>query len=140
MFIRVITTLETLKTEAADITRKVKETDTVMAEVEAVSDQYRTLAAACSSIFFTLEEANSMMFLYQYSLQFFLEIFQSILFNNPLMKDKKDPVIRLGILIESLFQVVYNRVARGMLHDDRVTFATLLARIRLKGKRYKGKA
>lgn len=132
---KVITTLETLKTEAGEIMKKVKETDTVMAEVEAVSDQYRTLAAACSSIFFTLEEANSIMFLYQYSLQFFLEIFQSILFNNEAMKDKKDPTVRLNILTESLFQVVYNRVARGMLHDDRVTLATLIARIRLKGRR-----
>lgn len=32
-------------------------------------------------------------------------------------------------------QVVYNRVARGMLHDDRITFAVLFARIRLKGRK-----
>jgi dynein heavy chain 1 len=46
----------------------------------------------------------------------------------------KDPVVRLNIILESLFQVVFNRVARGMLHDDRVTFAVLFARIRLKGR------
>ncbi|MEQ2196220.1 Cytoplasmic dynein 1 heavy chain 1, partial [Xenoophorus captivus] len=36
----IITTLENLKKEAAEVTRKVEETDIVMAEVEAVSQQY----------------------------------------------------------------------------------------------------
>ena len=58
MFDRVITTLETLKTESAEITRKVKEPDQIMTEVEAVSEQYRMLSAACSSIYFTLESLH----------------------------------------------------------------------------------
>jgi dynein heavy chain 1 len=58
---KVITTLETLKTEAADITRKVQETDTIMTEVEAVSEQYRTLSVACSSIYFTLESLHMVL-------------------------------------------------------------------------------
>lgn len=52
---RIIATLEKLKEEAAEITRKVEETDVVMAEVEAVSEQYRPLSHYCSSIYFTLE-------------------------------------------------------------------------------------
>ena len=103
---RVITTLETLKTEAADITKKVKETDTIMMEVEAVSEQYRTLSAACSSIYFTLDDLNVIHFLYQYSLKFFLEIFQAVLYNNVALKDKRDPLVRLNILTECLFQVI----------------------------------
>lgn len=31
------------------------------------------------------------------------------------------------------FKVCYERVARGMLHNDRLTFALLLCRIHLKG-------
>lgn len=30
-------------------------------------------------------------------------------------------------------QVAFNRVARGMLHSDHITFAMLLAKINLKG-------
>lgn len=55
---RIIATLEKLKQEAADITRKVEETDAVMAEVEAVSDQYNALSHYCSSIYFTMEGLN----------------------------------------------------------------------------------
>ena len=40
----VITTLETLKKEAAEITSKVEETDKVIAEIETVSHQYMPLA------------------------------------------------------------------------------------------------
>lgn len=54
----IITTLENLKKEAAEVTRKVEETDIVMAEVEAVSQQYLSLSSACSSIYFTMESLN----------------------------------------------------------------------------------
>ena len=55
---RIIATLEKLKQEAAEITRKVEETDAIMAEVEAVSDQYNALSHYCSSIYFTMEGLN----------------------------------------------------------------------------------
>ena len=76
-----------------------------MMEVEVVSEQYRTLASSCSSIYFTLEGMNAVHFLYQYALKLFLEIFQSILYVNPKLNDIKEPAARLNILIESLFQV-----------------------------------
>jgi len=43
------------------VTRKVEETDIVMAEVEAVSQQYLSLASACSSIYFTMEALNQVI-------------------------------------------------------------------------------
>ena len=54
----IITHLEKLKKEAAEIARKVEETDVVMAEVERVSQQYVPVAQSCSSIYFTLEALN----------------------------------------------------------------------------------
>lgn len=54
----IITQLESLKKEAAEVQKKVEETDVVMAEVEQVSQQYLPLSSACSSIYFTLEGLN----------------------------------------------------------------------------------
>lgn len=54
----VISTLEKLKTEAAEISRKVEETDIIMKEVETVSQQYMPLSLSCSSIYFTMESIN----------------------------------------------------------------------------------
>ena len=61
----VINTLETLKTEAAEVGRKVDETDKVKADIENTSRQYLPLSTACSSIYFTIESLHQMHFLYQ---------------------------------------------------------------------------
>ncbi|CAG0913348.1 unnamed protein product [Notodromas monacha] len=135
----VIDTLEKLKKEAADISRKVDETDKVIAEIETVSQQYMPLAQACSSIYFTMESLHQMHFLYQYSLQFFMDIFHSVLSANDNLNGVKDCSSRLAIITKDLFQafaslqIAYHRVAKGMVHMDRVTFAILLSRIRLRG-------
>uniref|UniRef100_A0AAQ4PH56 Cytoplasmic dynein 1 heavy chain 1 n=1 Tax=Gasterosteus aculeatus aculeatus TaxID=481459 RepID=A0AAQ4PH56_GASAC len=129
----IITTLENLKKEAAEVTRKVEETDIVMAEVEAVSQQYLSLSSACSSIYFTMESLNQMHFLYQYSLHFFLDTYHTVLYENPNLKGITDHTQRLDVITKDLFQVVFNRTARGMLHHDHITFAMLLAKISIKG-------
>lgn len=129
----VISTLEKLKHEAADIFRKVEETDKVMAEVDAVSQQYMPLSHACSSIYFTLEGLNQIHFLYQYSLQFFLDIYSDVLVRNPNLEGATVPTVRLSIVTKNLFENVYRRVTRGMLHDDWIVFALLLCKIHLRG-------
>ncbi|XP_005182290.1 dynein heavy chain, cytoplasmic isoform X3 [Musca domestica] len=129
----VIATLETLKKEAYDINQKVDETDKVIAEIETVSQQYLPLSVACSNIYFTMDSLNQVHFLYQYSLKMFLDIFSTVLYNNKKLDGKTDNAERLGIITRDLFQVCYDRVARGMLHNDRLTFALLMCKIHLKG-------
>eukprot|EP00105_Crassostrea_gigas_P045649 XP_019929797.1 PREDICTED: cytoplasmic dynein 1 heavy chain 1 isoform X11 [Crassostrea gigas] len=128
----IISHLETLKKEASEVARKVEETDVIMAEVETTSQQYVSLATSCSSIYFSMEALQQVHFLYQYSLQLFLEIFHSVLQSNKLT-GVKEYAARLSIITNELFQETYNRVGRGMLYEDRVTFAIQLARIYLKG-------
>ncbi|ODM96402.1 Dynein heavy chain, cytoplasmic [Orchesella cincta] len=129
----VITTLENLKHEAAEISKKVEETDIVIREIDSVSQQYMPLAQACSSIYFTLENMHQMHFLYQYSLQFFLDMFNSVLYGNSKLVSVKDHTQRLDIITKDLFKVCSDRVTRGMLHIDRLPFAILLSRIFSKG-------
>uniref|UniRef100_A0A2P2HXP1 Dynein heavy chain, cytoplasmic n=1 Tax=Hirondellea gigas TaxID=1518452 RepID=A0A2P2HXP1_9CRUS len=129
----VISTLETLKKEASDISLKVQETDQTMHEIEMVSQQYMPLSNACSSIYFTLEALHQVHFLYQYSLHFILELFTDVLTNNPRLATQTDYSTRLSIITTDLYQLTFGRVARGMVHHDRLTFGILLARIHLKG-------
>lgn len=127
----IISHLEKLKKEAGEIARKVEETDVVMAEVETVSAQYVPLAQSCSSIYFTLESLNQIHFLYQYSLHFFFDIFNAVLDCNRL-NEVKEYDKRLRIITDNLFKITYERVARGMLHVDRIALSVLLSRIHLK--------
>ncbi|MCP9259196.1 Dynein heavy chain, cytoplasmic [Dirofilaria immitis] len=128
----VISTLEKLKNEAAEVGRKSAETDKIMAEVEAVSQHYSRLAQACSLIYLMLQQLNEVHFLYQYSLDFLLEIFMAVLVT-PELESVTDYDQRLKIIMSNLFQMVYRRVSLGMLHQDKILLALLLMRIVLKG-------
>ncbi|KAG8867814.1 hypothetical protein FRC20_004812 [Serendipita sp. 405] len=130
---KVINTLETLKREAAEITRKVEETDAVMREVEQVTAEYLPLAQACSSTFFVLEQLSTISHFYQFSLGFFLDIFNYVLHHNPNLKSVTDHLRRREILWNDLFLTVYKRTSRALLYRDHVVLAILLAQIKLRG-------
>ncbi|KAL0060799.1 dynein heavy chain [Marasmius tenuissimus] len=117
---KVIDTLETLKREAAEITRKVEETDIIMKEVEEVTVEYLTIAQACSAVFF-------------FSLRFFLDIFDYVLHHNPNLKTVTDYNQRRDILPNDLFLIVYKRASRALLHRDRVMLAVVLGQVKLRG-------
>ncbi|KAF9287595.1 hypothetical protein BGZ68_001583 [Mortierella alpina] len=130
---KVIGTLETLKREAADVTRKVEETEGVMQEVEQTTAIYTPLAHSCSSIFFVMEQLNRLHHFYQFSLDFFSDIFNYVLHENPNLNGIKDYDERLEILTRDLFKISYRRASRALLHDDHVTFAMLLTQIKIRG-------
>lgn len=125
--------MENLKKEASEISRKVAETDQIMKEVDTVINQYMSLSQACSSIYFTMDVLNQIHSLYQYSLQYFLEIFTTVLSQNSNLTNVKDPHQRLNIIAKDLFYLAYYRLARGMLHEDRIVLALLLIRIYVRG-------
>ncbi|KZT06248.1 dynein heavy chain [Laetiporus sulphureus 93-53] len=130
---KVIDTLETLKREAAEITHKVEETDLVMKEVEQVTAEYLPLAQACSAVFFILEQLNLVNHFYQFSLRFFLDIFDYVLHHNPNLENVADHNRRREILLNDLFLMVYKRTSRALLHRDHVMLAVLLAQVKLRG-------
>ncbi|KAI7869607.1 dynein heavy chain [Mucor mucedo] len=130
---KVIDTLETLKKEAAEITRKVDETNTVMQEVEQTTAIYTPLAHACSSIFFAMEQLNLVNHFYQFSLDFFYEIFEYVIHANPNLKGIVDPTERLEILSRDLFSAAYKRASRTLVHEDYTMYAVLLCQIRIRG-------
>ncbi|KAF9514869.1 hypothetical protein BS47DRAFT_1392131 [Hydnum rufescens UP504] len=129
---KVIDALETLKREAAEITRKVEETNPLI-RVDRVAAEYLSLAQACSSVFFVLEQLNIVNHFYQFSLRFFLDIFDYVLHHNPNLKTVSDYQHRLKILLNDLFITVYKRTSRALLHRDHIMLAVLLAQIKLRG-------
>lgn len=126
---KVIDTLETLKKEAAEVTTKVEETDAIMSEVDEVTNQYLPLSKACSSLFFALDQLNLINHFYQFSLRFFLDIFDFVLRRNPNLKGVTDTKERLDILTRDLILLVYERTSRALMHHDHLMLATLLAQI-----------
>ena len=123
----VIESLETLKKQANDISKKMAETEGVMAEVESITTQYGTIAQACSSVFSILEQLYHINHFYQFSLQYFVDIFNSVLHNNTNLKEETNHTARSKIILRDLFVNTYQRTALSLLQMDRITFAMLLA-------------
>ena len=48
------------------------------------------------------------------------------------LREVTDYSKRLNVIATGLFETCYRRVARGMLHQDRIVFSLLLSRIYLK--------
>lgn len=123
----VIETLETLKTEAAEISSKMSNTEGVMAEVEQITLEYDVIAKSCSAIFAVLEQLHYLNHFYQFSLQYFLDIFHSVLHNNPNLANETNHKARRDIIVKDLFITAFKRTALGLLQKDRITLAMLLA-------------
>ncbi|KAI8459260.1 dynein heavy chain, N-terminal region 1-domain-containing protein [Phakopsora pachyrhizi] len=130
---KVIDTLEVLKKEAAEVKTKVEETDIVMKEVDEVTAEYLPLAQASSSVFFVLEQLHVLNHFYQFSLRFFLDIFEFVLLHNPNLSKVDDPTKRLEILLNDLFIITFKRTSRALLHRDHLMLAMLLAQVKLRG-------
>ncbi|KAF2473666.1 uncharacterized protein BDR25DRAFT_256486 [Lindgomyces ingoldianus] len=122
---RVIETLETLKKEAAEISAKVAETGDVMKEVDNITKEYTVVARSCSAIFAVLEQLHHLNHFYQFSLQYFTQIFANVL-----RKIKNSGMtghaVRIDQILTELFVDTYRRTSLSLLQKDRVTLAMLL--------------
>ncbi|WEW60954.1 dynein heavy chain [Emydomyces testavorans] len=123
----VIETLETLKKEAAEISNKMTETEGVMTEVENITKQYNIIARSCSAVFAVLEQLHHLNHFYQFSLQYFVDIFNNVLHHNQRLAQEKDYSVRVSIILRDLFITTFQRTSLGLLQKDRITLAMLLA-------------
>ncbi|EDQ85850.1 uncharacterized protein MONBRDRAFT_11532 [Monosiga brevicollis MX1] len=124
---KVLTALETLKTQAAEVAEEVAKSDTEMQVIASVTKEYVPLAAKCSHIYFTLEQLHVVHFLYHYALQFFLDIFSVVLTQNAHLDGVDDSHQRLDIIVKDLFVETFRRVSPGLLHEHGMPFALTLA-------------
>lgn len=123
----VVETLETVKKEVGTITTKVAEADGVMAEVEQITAEYKVIAHSCSAIFSVLEQLRHVNHFYQFSLEFFTNIFESVLTEANLSGGSaKDHKTRVDSIVKSLFVTTFRRTSMTLLQKDRMTLAMLL--------------
>ncbi len=82
-----------------------------------------------SRIFFTLDSMSSINFLYQSSLQHFMEYIFAVLHSNEELNKvpKSNPDARLRIITKELFAYVYMKISQGLLLEHQPLFAVRLA-------------
>jgi dynein heavy chain 1 len=130
----VIKKMEFIKKEANEVQEKIDGSKAVQNEVDEVNEFYRNFATACSKMYFLLESLGSLHFLYQFSLNYFLEIFGATVKGNSLLDGVEDKGQRLSIMINDIFGKLYRNVIRGLLQNDKMVFAFRLGQVKLQGK------
>src|SRR5436190_24193504 len=103
-------------------------TEGFMTEVEEITLQYNIIARSCSAVFAVLEQLHYLNHFYRFSLQYFLDIFHSVLHGNRNLSSESNHNTRRDIIVKDLFVTTFKRTALGLLQQDRVTLAVLLAR------------
>ena len=139
---RVINSLETIKAEAAELNKEVAKTGHILDEVREVSGTYTALASAMAAVYFSLEGLSEVSFLYEYSLQFFLDILDNVLAQAAKLSadtgsaSSSEQVTkrRLRTLQITFYKEVSRRVLRGLRHDDKLMFLVRLAQIATRGQ------
>ena len=131
-----ISTLETIKKESIEIQNKVDATDETIHEIELVSDIYLPLSIVTSRSYFTLENMPSIHFLYQFSLEHYMDtVFELIRDNKELNAEpKSDPDTRLKMISDLIFIVVYKAFSPSLLYQDKILFVLILAQIKMEGR------
>ena len=124
---KVVETLETVKKEVGEITAKAVETEGVMAEVDQITSEYKVVAQSCSAIFAVLEQLRHINHFYQFSLQYFIDIFDDVLRLAKTSTTRTDYKARVTEIIKALFSTTFQRTSSTMLQKDRMTLALLLA-------------
>lgn len=110
-----------------------KKSDEIMSEVNTVTNGYKFIAEASSRIFFALESMSSLHYLYEYSLNFFMDTVLKLLDSDEkLMKvSKNEYELRKDTIYKLLFEKIFARVSNSLLSKDLIIFSLKLVQIKL---------
>lgn len=125
---RVVSGMEVLMKEGALVVDQIAKSSEIMAEVHQTISKFEGLSDSCRKLFILLGQMRSIHYLYEFSSKFFMETLKYVLENIENIPEESDD-LRMNRLSKNLFSEVSARVSRGLLADDKMVFAILLARI-----------
>ena len=105
-----------------------------MAELKSISDLYEPLALAVTQVYFALERLADVHFLYQYPIQYLLQILGFVLSQHPAPSQTTPPEQRIPLLRDAILSEVARRVSKGLLQEDQLVLALRMAQIALQGQ------
>lgn len=122
----VVQKLENVKSEAAIITAKAAEASGVMSDLHLVAQQYELVARSCTAIYAVLQQLHLINRLYQFSLQYFVGIFESVLTYTKSLSETTGQSQRVDLIIKHLFCTIYRSTSLSLFSQDRPILALLL--------------
>ena len=115
-----LSTLERIKKQAAELALESEGMEKVMQEIEETSLQYLPTAGQMATSYFALESFSCLSVLYRYSISFFMGIFDTAL--HPESHANLDPDAfdkRLVEISKAFFRLLFEKVQRGIYDPGR---------------------
>jgi len=124
----VVEGMEVLMTEGSQVEEQLSKSEEVMTQVHHAISVFEPLSDVCRQLFVLLAAMREISFLYEFSAKHFMAILKYVLESKEIPSGASEAE-RIASLRTALFQEVAARIGRGLMVDDKMVFAVLLARL-----------
>jgi dynein heavy chain 1 len=125
---QVVEGMEILTKEGLQVENQIEKSAQVMAEVDRVISKFKPLGRDSREIFVLLERLHNLLFLYEFSSNFFMKILEKVLSATAKVTNEVSEE-RIANLKKQLYIEVSARVSRALTLEDKMVFNILLANL-----------
>ena len=118
-----ITHLDGAKTTSEQVAQSLIVAEETSKKINAAREQYRTVAARGSVLFFAIKQMAAVNVLYQHSLGFFRKSFVDCIQSTP---EADSPRQRIQALETFMMNTIFGNVCRGIYQKDKLLFAFMI--------------
>ncbi|ETO18471.1 dynein heavy chain [Reticulomyxa filosa] len=115
-----IDTLQKSKEASKNIEKRMNEAKVVEEQIEAVRRQYKSLSRSTANLFFSVSDLSVIDPMYQFSLSWFLSLFEKAIENSDIPKDKKDKSKRTKAIDKECKESLYRNVCRSLFEQHKL--------------------
>jgi len=119
-----IETLESSRTTSSALAERVREAKETERKIDQSRDEYRPVASRGSLMFFVVADLAKIDFMYQYSLEYFMQLYLHCI---QAAAPSSDLEARLGALVTEITSFVFHTISRGLFDRHKLLFSLMIS-------------
>ena len=121
---QLVANLDASKVTSDEISKNLEDNKIAQVEIEQARSQYKGVADRGCALFFIIASLSGIDSMYQYSLNYFTKLFKQIITHS----EKSDDVEkRVTIMLDSITELIYLNICRGLFNTHKLIFSFLIA-------------